>query len=133
MKKILNYELVKFGGDAIHLRSVLKLAAFVLLVFTVLAIFKKAINKSNRIDIAKKYSIYNLLKYFILVLASFIGLQIIGFDLTVLMAGSAALLVGVGLGLQTIFSDFISGIIILIESIVKVNDVIEINGVVSVV
>lgn len=96
-------------------------------------ILKKAIYKTSRFDVAKKYSIYSLSKYFILVLASIYGLQIVGFNVSVLLAGSAALLVGIGLGLQSIFSDFVSGIIILIESTVKVNDVIEINGVVSVV
>jgi small-conductance mechanosensitive channel len=133
MKDILNYELIKIGDGAIYLGSVLKLFGFVLVVFIVLTIIKKAIHRSNRFDIAKKYSIYSLLKYFILVLASIFGLQIIGFDLSVLMAGSAALLVGVGLGLQPVFSDFVSGIIILMDSTVKVNDVIEINGLVSVV
>jgi len=133
MNKTLNYELIRVGGDAIYLGSVLKLVGFILLVIIVLFIIKKTINRSNRIDIAKKYSIYALLKYFILVLASIIGLQIVGFDLSILMAGSAALLVGVGLGLQSIFSDFVSGIIILLESTVKVNDVIEVNEVVCVV
>jgi small-conductance mechanosensitive channel len=59
-----------------------------------------------------------------------IGLQILGFNLSVLMAGSAALLVGIGLGLQNLFSDFVSGIIILVDSTVKVDDIIEINGMV---
>lgn len=131
MKEILNYKLIEIGGEAIYLVSIFKLLAFIVLVFVTLAIIRKTINRSQRIDVAKKFSIYSLLKYFILVLASIIGMQIIGFDLTVLLAGSAALLVGIGLGLQNIFSDFISGIIILIESTVKVNDVIEINGVVS--
>jgi len=36
----------------------------------------------------------------------------------------------VGLGLQNLFSDFVSGIIILIDSSIKVNDVIDINGLV---
>jgi small-conductance mechanosensitive channel len=57
-------------------------------------------------------------------------LQLFGFNLSVLVAGSAALLVGVGLGLQNLFSDFVSGIILLVDSSVKVNDVIELNGLV---
>lgn len=56
------------------------------------------------------------------------GLQLFGFNLSVLVAGSAALLVRVGLGLQNLFSDFISGILLLLDSSVKVNDVIELNG-----
>jgi small-conductance mechanosensitive channel len=47
------------------------------------------------------------------------------------MAGSAALLVGIGFGLQSVFSDFISGIIILVDASVKVNDVIELDSLVG--
>ncbi|OCB76151.1 mechanosensitive ion channel protein MscS [Flavobacterium crassostreae] len=78
----------------------------------------------------KKYSIYNLVKYLIIVIAIIVGLEMFGFNLSVLVAGSAALLVGVGLGLQNLFSDFVSGIILLVDSSVKVNDVLESNGLV---
>lgn len=44
------------------------------------------------------------------------------------MAGSAALLVGIGLGLQNLFSDFVSGIIILIDSSIKVGDILDVDG-----
>ena len=85
---------------------------------------------SLQIDIAKKYSIYSLAKYVILVITSFVGFRILGFELTILLGGSAALLVGFGLGIQSLFSDFVSGIILLVDSTVKVNDVIDINGLV---
>ena len=58
------------------------------------------------------------------------SLEAVGFNLSVLLAGSAALLVGVGLGLQNLFSDFISGIVLLIDATIKVNDIIEVNGMV---
>jgi small-conductance mechanosensitive channel len=45
-----------------------------------------------------------------------------------MLAGSAALLVGIGLGLQNLFNDFVSGVIILLDATIKVNDVIEVNG-----
>ncbi len=45
------------------------------------------------------------------------------------MAGSAALLVGLGLGLQTLFQDIISGIFIILDKTLHVNDIIEIEGV----
>lgn len=133
MEEILNYEFISIGGDVVKLMSILKLFAFIFFIFVVLITVKKTVYASKRIDTPKKYSIYTLLKYFILVFSCITGLQIIGFDLSVLLAGSAALLVGVGLGLQNVFSDFVSGIIILIESTVKVDDVIEVEGVVSIV
>lgn len=133
MKEILNYTIIEIGGYDIQLILILKFFGFILLVITLLYLLKKAINKTQKIDEAKKYAIYNLLKYLIIVYAAVFGLQILGFNLSILLAGSAALLVGVGLGLQSLFSDFVSGIIILIDSSVKVNDIIEINGEVSIV
>lgn len=131
MKKILNYTIFEIDDYSIQLSLILKFIAFILLVIGVLYLIKKAINKTHKIDEVKKYAVYNLLKYFIFIAAAVFGLQILGFNLSVLMAGSAALLVGLGLGLQNLFSDFVSGIIILIDSSVKVNDVIEVNGIVS--
>ncbi|MEO6758456.1 MAG: mechanosensitive ion channel domain-containing protein, partial [Saprospiraceae bacterium] len=52
----------------------------------------------------------------------------LGVNISFLVASSAALLVGVGLGLQNVFKDFISGIIILMEGTVKSGDVVEIDG-----
>jgi small-conductance mechanosensitive channel len=52
----------------------------------------------------------------------------LGISVTVLIAGSAALLVGIGLGLQQTFNDFISGLILLIEGTTKIGDVLEIDG-----
>ena len=40
-------------------------------------------------------------------------LETLGIKVTILLAGSAALLVGVGLGLQQTFNDISSGIILL--------------------
>jgi small-conductance mechanosensitive channel len=51
-----------------------------------------------------------------------------GIDLTVLWGGLAALLVGIGLGMQDVFKDFISGIILLSERSVEVNDIVNVNG-----
>jgi small-conductance mechanosensitive channel len=55
-------------------------------------------------------------------------LETIGVKVTLLLAGSAALLVGVGLGLQQTFNDVISGIILLSERSIKIGDVLEIDG-----
>ncbi len=46
------------------------------------------------------------------------------------MGASAALLVGIGLGLQNIFSDFVSRIVLLLDSSIKVGDIIEVDNLV---
>ncbi|OFX80903.1 MAG: mechanosensitive ion channel protein MscS [Bacteroidetes bacterium GWE2_29_8] len=119
------------GNDTFKISTFLLFLLFGFFINLLLRLIKKVIYKTDKFDIAKKYAIYNLARYFILIFAALIGLQILGFNLSVLLAGSAALLVGIGLGLQTLFSDFTSGIIILFDSSVKVNDVIDINGLVG--
>jgi len=51
--------------------------------------------------------------------------------MTVLWGGAAALLVGLGLGLQQTFNDFFSGIILLFERTVELGDVLEVDGTVG--
>jgi small-conductance mechanosensitive channel len=55
----------------------------------------------------------------------------IGLNITILLAGSAALLVGIGLGIQQTFNDFFSGIILLIDRTIQVGDVIEVYDIVT--
>ena len=49
-------------------------------------------------------------------------------NVTAIFAASAALLVGVGLALQTFIQDIISGIFILVDKSVLVGDIIEVDG-----
>jgi small-conductance mechanosensitive channel len=133
MKEIIDYTLFQAGDFNIKIISLLKLIIFIVGVLVVLKLIRKAIYRVDKIDIAKKYSIYSLVRYLIILISIIVGLQLFGFNLSVLVAGSAALLVGLGLVLQNLFSDFISGIILLLDSSVKVNDVIELNGMVCIV
>ena len=52
----------------------------------------------------------------------------LGVNVTGILAASAALLIGIGLALQTLFQDIISGIFILLDQSVHVGDIIEIDG-----
>lgn len=57
-----------------------------------------------------------------------ITLNVIGVDLTALAVLSGAVGVGIGLGLQKIASNFITGIVLLMEKSIKVGDIIELEG-----
>ena len=131
INEILNFSLIEVDKYQLKVSTIILLSLFILFIFIFLKFLKKLINRSTKFDQGKKYSIYNLFKYFTLVLTIVFSLQIIGVDVSVLLAGSAALLVGIGFGLQNVFSDFISGIIILVDASVKVNDVIELNGLIG--
>jgi small-conductance mechanosensitive channel len=51
--------------------------------------------------------------------------------MNLLLGGAAALLVGVGLGLQQTFNDFFSGIILLFERSIDVDDIVNVNGLIG--
>ncbi|MDB0011434.1 mechanosensitive ion channel [Crocinitomicaceae bacterium] len=131
LNEIINFSLIEIEGYTLKVSTLIVLTLFILFSAVLLKVLKKIIYRSTKFDSGKKFSIFNLCKYFIIFFCFIISLQIIGFDLSVLMAGSAALLVGIGFGLQSVFSDFISGIIILVDASVKVNDVIELDSIVG--
>ena len=69
-----------------------------------------------------------VVKITFMVVALVIALNSIGVNLAALTVFSGALGVGIGFGLQAIFSNFISGVIILFEKSVKVGDFIELQS-----
>jgi small-conductance mechanosensitive channel len=131
LKELFDYTIFKSGNFDLKVSSIVYLILFFLAVVIILRIVKKMVYGIKKFELSKQYAIYSLLKYFILVVAILIGMRLIDINISILLAGSAALLVGLGLGLQNLFSDFVSGIILLADSSVKVDDIIEVNGVVG--
>ncbi len=131
MEQFLNYKILQIGSYTLLVYHLVGLTVVTLATTFVLWVLKKSIYSSNRLNEGKKYAFYQVLKYILIVIAVALGLQLMGINVTVFVAGSAAILVGLGLGVQNLFNDFISGIIILLDSTVKVGDVIEVNGVVG--
>jgi small-conductance mechanosensitive channel len=68
-----------------------------------------------------------LIRVVLLVLAVLVGLNMVGIDLTTLTVLTGAVGVGIGLGLQKIVANFLSGIVLLIEHSIKPGDVIEVG------
>ncbi len=91
-------------------------------------IFLYSYYRRKEIDIGSQYAINQLLKYIIYIVAVVIAIENLGIHMTVVWGGLAALLVGLGLGLQQTFNDFFSGIILLFERSVEVGDVLELEG-----
>jgi len=73
------------------------------------------------------YAISTLLHYVILLAGFFAAVAALGFDMTKVTILAGAFSVGVGFGLQNIFNNFVSGLILLFERPVKIGDVVQIE------
>jgi len=131
MEKILEYRLLEIGSYTLSVMNISAVILISLAVWLFLKVFKKLIGKNFRLRESRQYAIYQIIKYLLILTAFITSLIILGVNIKVMLAGSAALLVGVGLGLQNLFNDFVSGVIVLLDSSIKVNDIIEINGLVA--
>ncbi|MCM4158069.1 mechanosensitive ion channel protein MscS [Gramella sp. AN32] len=78
-------------------------------------------------DKLKFISIFKFVKYIVYVVVVLITLSSFGINVTVVLAASAALFVGLGLALQELFQDVIGGIFIILDKSLMVGDVIEMD------
>lgn len=128
-RDFLNYSFELTDKIHIDVKTILFLLFILVLTNTILKITKKVFKKRlNDEDKDKFTGVFSFLQYFIYIIVIIIGLESSGVQVSVLLAGSAALLVGLGLGLQTLFQDIISGIFILLDKTLSVNDIVEIEG-----
>lgn len=131
LKQFLDYELFAIGSYQLKVYSlVLSLLVF-FIAKLIMIILKRRLDqkvKKNDLDVGNEYAILTIASYILWVITIFVILEILGVDITLLTAGSAALLVGIGLGLQSIFMDFLSGVVLLLEGENKVNDIIEFDN-----
>lgn len=75
-----------------------------------------------------------LLRALLILVAVLIGLPLVGIDLTTLSVFGGALGVGLGLGLQRIAANYVSGFIILLDRSIRIGsliDVVNVRGVVT--
>jgi len=131
IQSILDYTLISLSNTQIKVYSLFIIVAVFFLTKLLLRIIKKALGQKRlfkRLDEGTAYALFQIIKYIIWVVAIGFLLQSIGIKLTLLVAGSAALLVGVGLGLQQTFNDIVSGIILLSERSIKIGDILQIDG-----
>ena len=134
LKEILEYKLLEFDKFSISvydLFMILLLFVFIqLLLWGVSALVNRTAIR-NKLDQGQRFTLRKLLQYGLYTIGIVIALETVGIDVKILLAGSAALLVGIGLGLQHIFNDIVSGFIVLFEGSIQVGDIIEVDKLVA--
>ncbi len=123
------------GGNesvSVHINNVLS-AFLVLLIARLIVwllshVFLYTLFRRNQIDEGSRFAISQIVKYVIYVFAILVALRSLGINVTLIIGGAAALLVGIGLGLQQTFNDFFSGLVLLFERSVAVGDILFVDG-----
>ena len=112
--------------------SILDLLIVVTVIFITTLILRfllRIITRNLPMDDKSKFDVvYGYFRWLIYLVILLVTLDSVGVDVTAVFAASAALLIGIGLALQTLFQDIISGVFILIDQSVHVGDIIEIDG-----
>lgn len=88
---------------------------------------QRVIRNRTAIDVSTREVIAKLFEIGIFVLMLLLLLNVVGIDLTALAVFGGALGVGLGFGLQQIASNFVSGIIILLDRTITIGDYIELE------
>jgi small-conductance mechanosensitive channel len=124
-----NYHISLGSSVSFSLKSILIILAVFVLTKYFLRLIKKLVfrtlNKQAQYTFKSIFSFFNYFIYLIVILITF---ENIGVNVTAIFAASAALLVGVGLALQTFIQDIISGVFIIADQTVHVGDIIQLDG-----
>ena len=131
VREFLNLELIKLTAYTLTVADVCSALLIVVLSWLFMYLLKqyifRIIYKRRKITARNQYAVNQLIKYIVYPITALLALQALGIQLSVVMAGAAALLVGIGLGLQQTFKDLFSGIILLIEGTVRIDDMLIIG------
>lgn len=130
-RDFLDYPLYEKGDVTVSVIHLFEIILILIITYVIIRIIKRIIHKQEirkRMEPGQLHAIFQIIKYFLWVIAIAIILDTLEIEITILLASSAALLVGLGLGLQQIFQDFVSGIALLFEGTIKVGDIVEIEG-----
>lgn len=132
---VMGYEIWKFGSGEKATSFLVSNIVYAVLLYifgkTLVWVVSELLNQyfdRKKTDKGAKFAIHQIVKYIIYTAIVLGILETLGFQLNVIWGGAAALLVGFGLGLQQLFNDLVSGILIMVEGSVQVGDVVEVDN-----
>jgi small-conductance mechanosensitive channel len=129
-EELINFPLLKTEHLEITVSSILVvvliLTATIVLLRVIRGFFKRYISR-NDAERRSYWSVYLILRYVVWVVILVVILETSGVKISILLASITALLVGVGFGIQQLFSDIASGIVLIFERNLQINDIIQLE------
>jgi small-conductance mechanosensitive channel len=133
MKELLDYTLLNLSSGELKVQSILMILLYYLVIYIFYRWVKRLAKlsvKNGRLQQSQGFAITQISKYILIIVFIVLSLGAMNISLKYLLA-LTPLLIGVGLGLQQVFNDLVSGIILLIEPSIGINDIVEVDGIVA--
>lgn len=130
LKEIDGFALVKLGASTITLGGII--GAVVIIAFA-LVVARLAAGGLKRVRLRSGeagpsiYIVEKLVTYAVTILGIFAAFSALGLDLSSLTLFAGALGVGLGFGLQGIVKEFISGVVLIFDKLVRIGDYVELQ------
>jgi small-conductance mechanosensitive channel len=132
MRNTLYVPLLMVGQRPFTLLFLVQIAIFIVALGLIsrfaMRILERQIMIHTALAASQQYAVARILSYLIFLLGGLIGLESLGLNLSSLLVVGGALGLGVGLGLQPIVTNFVAGLILLVEQPVRMGDRIELAG-----
>lgn len=108
--------------------SIFSIAIFLWIAFALIKLVDNFLKNSKNITPSARALLSKTFKFALVAAAFIFGLSTVGIDLTAFAVLGGAIGVGIGFGLQKIFSNLISGFILLLDKSIKPGDTINVEG-----
>jgi small-conductance mechanosensitive channel len=108
--------------------SLISIAIFLWIAFALIKLVDNILKSSKNISLSARALLSKTFKFTLVAAAFIFGLGAVGIDLTAFAVLGGAIGVGIGFGLQKIFSNLISGFILLLDKSIKPGDTINVAG-----
>lgn len=129
-QRLLDKPILKFANNAISLSDIFYVGIVIFVAYFVYFSVKIFVNmqiKRKKIRGAQGKTLMQLFGYVVTISGLFFAAKVLGYSLSYFLLGSTALLVGLGFGLQQLFVDLVSGVILLIDQNVNLGDVVKVD------
>ncbi len=132
LQPLLDFQLLHLAGVTVTAGGLVAAVVVFVLSWMASALLRRALTRyGDRNDHSNKAALYTLSRlahYTLLAIGMLLALNLVGIPLGKFTVFAGAIGVGLGFGLQAIFSNFISGLILLFDRSLKVGDFVELDG-----
>jgi small-conductance mechanosensitive channel len=110
------------------LKGLVVITLFVLMASVIARTAERRVMQLQSIALSTRIGITKFMYFFLVGLGVLLGVNAAGVDLTALTVLTGAIGLGLGIGLQSIASNFVSGFVLLMDKSIKPGDVISFTG-----